>query len=229
MIQASLAGLAEYGSSPLRIQRDDIPVLIYSSLGLGLLLNSDVRLFAQLAQGDARKEWLNQSMPTVSTIGEGWSEALLVLLGYAAGNDRLSRTSGTALESLVVTAVFAEGLKLAAWSNRPSQNDQQHRFFAYDQSSQGMPSGHTFSAFALAEVYGSEYGRFIPYTLAAIIGYSRIYNQAHWPSDVFAGAGLGILAGSQAQRLAHAHGAPVLRLSATETGNTPVLSAELNF
>jgi membrane-associated phospholipid phosphatase len=229
ILQASLQGLAEFGSSPWRIQKSDVPVLAFSAMGLGLLLGNDVPLFRQLAKGDARKDWLDQSMPTVSNLGEGWIELSVILLGSALGNEKFSRTSGVALQSLVVAGVYTEALKFAAWSNRPYQDDTQHRFLAYDQKTMGMPSGHSFVAFAVAETYGAEYGRFFPYSVAALIAYSRIYNQAHWPSDVFVGSGLGILAGMQARRQAEAHGAPALRFSLIETHNTPTLVAELPF
>jgi membrane-associated phospholipid phosphatase len=229
ILQASLEGLAEFGRSPLRIQKSDVPVLTFSAMGLGLLLSNDVAILKHLAQGDARRDWLDQSMPTVSNIGEGWIEVSVILLGSALGNERFTRTSGVALQSLVVAGVYTEVLKFAAWSNRPYQDDTQHRFLAYDQKTMGMPSGHSFAAFAVAEVYGAEYGRFFPYSVAALIAYSRIYNQAHWPSDVFVGSGLGILAGMQSRRLAEAHGAPALRFSLIETHATPTLVAELPF
>jgi membrane-associated phospholipid phosphatase len=61
-----------------------------------------------------------------------------------------------------------------------------------------FPSGHTITAFALADVFVERYPehRWIPwvaYGLAATVGFSRLTLQAHFPSDVFAGAALGIL------------------------------------
>ena len=62
-----------------------------------------------------------------------------------------------------------------------------------------FPSGHTFSATAAAEILRREYGEEYPwiavagYTVAAVVGAMRIYNNRHWVGDVLAGAGLGIL------------------------------------
>ena len=62
-----------------------------------------------------------------------------------------------------------------------------------------FPSGHTFSATAAAELLRREYGEDYPwiavagYTVAALVGAMRIYNNRHWVGDVAAGAGLGIL------------------------------------
>jgi undecaprenyl-diphosphatase len=57
-----------------------------------------------------------------------------------------------------------------------------------------FPSGHALTSFAAATVLA----RFVPrlrvpfFVLAAAIAYSRVYNGVHWPSDVLAGAGLGV-------------------------------------
>ena len=144
-------------------------------------------------------------------------------------NERLSKTSAVAMQGLAVAAVYSQVFKFAAWSNRPSQDDQSHRFFAYDQSTQGMPSGHSFSAFTLAEIYGAEYGRVLPYTLAGVIAYSRVYNRAHWPSDVFAGAVLGIIAGVQTRNLAEHQGAPRMRFSLMPKDDGAEVSTGIKF
>ncbi|HEV2492452.1 MAG TPA: phosphatase PAP2 family protein [Terriglobia bacterium] len=68
-----------------------------------------------------------------------------------------------------------------------------------------FPSGHVIGAFALATVFAERYGprrneqgtsrrRWVPwvaYGLASLVGFSRITQQSHFPSDVFAGAALG--------------------------------------
>lgn len=62
-----------------------------------------------------------------------------------------------------------------------------------------FPSGHTFTAFAGAEIIRREYGEEYPwmavagYAFAITIGAMRVYNNRHWLGDVCAGAGLGIL------------------------------------
>ena len=62
-----------------------------------------------------------------------------------------------------------------------------------------FPSGHTAIAFAAAEVLRREYADVSPwigvggYLFAVGTGFMRMYNNAHWLSDVLGGAGLGIL------------------------------------
>lgn len=60
----------------------------------------------------------------------------------------------------------------------------------------GFPSGHTVAAFSIATVFAERYHRhrWVPwaaYGLAGLVGFSRITLQAHFPSDVFAGAVIG--------------------------------------
>lgn len=59
-----------------------------------------------------------------------------------------------------------------------------------------FPSGHAIAAFSVATVLANRYHehRWVPwvaYGLAGLVGFSRIPLQAHFPSDVFAGAALG--------------------------------------
>jgi undecaprenyl-diphosphatase len=228
-LSASLQGLEDFGSSPLRLQGHDLLWLLPSAVGLGAVLNNDVPLYDRLATGDARKDWLDHSMPAVSALGDGLIEFSATALAAKLGDERLARTSATAMHGLVVVAVYGEALKLAAWSNRPYIDDSAHRFFDYAQDSQGMPSGHSFSAFCVAEVYGAEYGRAIPYALASLVAYSRIYNQAHWPSDVFAGSVLGIIAGVQARHEDAAQGPARVHFSVLAQAGAPLLVAHVAY
>lgn len=62
-----------------------------------------------------------------------------------------------------------------------------------------FPSGHTATAFVSAELVRHYYRDASPlygiaaYTIAATVGFGRIYNNKHWFGDVVCGAGIGIL------------------------------------
>lgn len=61
-----------------------------------------------------------------------------------------------------------------------------------------FPSGHTVFAFIWASVLWQQAKRpwgYIAAVMAVLIAFSRIYLFVHWPSDVIAGAALGVLCG----------------------------------
>jgi undecaprenyl-diphosphatase len=77
-----------------------------------------------------------------------------------------------------------------------------------------FPSGHTSAAFATATVLARELDAKHPaekwlvnsvlFGGATFIGFSRVYDRQHWPSDVVAGAALGSITGYEV--IAHARG-----------------------
>jgi membrane-associated phospholipid phosphatase len=223
--------LEAYPLSPLHWDGEDWLWAGGAGAAIAVTWNNDLPLYRAVATGDARRAWLDHSMPAVSALGDGLMEFGFTALAAKLGGPRLAGTSAVAVQALCVVAVYSEVFKYAAWSNRPYQDDTQHRLWYFSQSTQGMPSGHTFSAFAVAEVYGADYGRWWTYPVACLIAYSRVYNQAHWPSDVVAGAALGIAAGVQARHQAHAEGEPSLRFSLgpSPSGQTPLMVAHVAF
>ena len=80
---------------------------------------------------------------------------------------------------------------------------------------QSFPSGHTSAAFAAASVVTSESQRWWPhetwvvastmYGGASLVALSRMYNNAHWASDVVLGAAIGTFSGIKVVRYSHGH------------------------
>jgi undecaprenyl-diphosphatase len=82
-----------------------------------------------------------------------------------------------------------------------------------------FPSGHTAGSFAAATALASFYPRDRSLLLftASAVGVSRVYLGHHFPSDVVVGAGMGMVLGSLAARLARlGSGQPVNPLSRGE-------------
>ena len=90
-------------------------------------------------------------------------------------------------EVFLVTAAWTTAIKYPTHRRRP--NGANYLSF---------PSGHTSNAFAWATVAAHHYGWKLglpSYLLAGAIGVGRMEKNAHWLSDVLAGATLGILVG----------------------------------
>ena len=71
-----------------------------------------------------------------------------------------------------------------------------------------FPSGHTTVSFAIATVFATEYRDkpivpIVAYSLATLVGVSRISENQHWTTDVFTGAAIGYLSGKQAVKNFH--------------------------
>ena len=80
---------------------------------------------------------------------------------------------------------------------------------------QSFPSGHASAAFAAAATVTSESQRWWPHEMwlvapvmyggATLVGLSRMYNNAHWASDVVLGAAIGTFSGIKVVRYNHGH------------------------
>lgn len=120
--------------------------------------------------------------------------AAIIGVGLLAHNPSLTRSGARVGGSLIVGSVIAEALKEILGRARPYQGPSQTGFKPFSGWA-SMPSGHTMAAFALATSLSDEIHRGWAtaglYTLAAGTGASRIVLDAHWVSDVVAGALIG--------------------------------------
>ncbi|MES2830046.1 MAG: phosphatase PAP2 family protein [Bacteroidota bacterium] len=111
----------------------------------------------------------------------------LDFLGVKAKNNMADRTIMLAT-SLVVASASVGALKIIVGRTRPNSLNNV-----------SFPSGHTALAFMTAEFLNQEYKdhsvwySISGYAMATGTGILRLYNNAHWVSDVVAGAGFGIL------------------------------------
>ena len=103
------------------------------------------------------------------------------------GKNNLGNCTAILIKTVVFNQVLTGTLKSAFNEERP--NGGEHSF----------PSGHTSIAFALAEFMHREYGgksvwySVGAYSCATTVGLMRVAKNAHWISDVIAGAGIGML------------------------------------
>jgi membrane-associated phospholipid phosphatase len=110
------------------------------------------------------------------------------LLGVKAKNHWFDQSKNLAI-SIIVTDFITFKLKNHIYKIRPNGSSD----------GQSFPSAHTSSAFTNATVLFEEFKGTSPllaysgYAFATTTGALRIMNNAHWLSDVVAGAGIGFL------------------------------------
>lgn len=111
----------------------------------------------------------------------------LSLLGADAKHNYVDRTLELAV-SYIAVGVMVNAIKYTVREPRPDGS-----------ANNSFPSGHTATTFMGAELVRIEYGDESPwysvgaYAVATTVGVLRVYNERHWFTDVFAGAGVGIL------------------------------------
>ena len=122
----------------------------------------------------------------------------LYVLGKGSGRDT-AKVSLTALANAAVATTLLKGL---AGKERPSQSGGQVRYRGPGIGDASFPSGHTAAATAVACVLAHDYPgqRWLWYGLAGAVAYSRIASGQYFASDVFFGAGIGIVSAEGALR-----------------------------
>lgn len=178
------------------------------------LLQYDRELFYAVNHG-LNHPWLDPVMWLITSLGLGWVQLLAVLVAtlFVARRQAVGVRGRSAWRAVFLPALVAflgsgltvQLLKRAVPRLRPSNLPD--ALVAPDERifHNSFPSGHTATAFALAfwlflQLYRTRhrlwgYGALL---LAGLVGLSRIYRGVHYPSDVLAGALIGVLWGAVA-------------------------------
>ncbi|VAW25076.1 hypothetical protein MNBD_BACTEROID01-819 [hydrothermal vent metagenome] len=137
-------------------------------------------------------------------LGSKYSVALggvFYLVGGIGKNSRMRSTGLLVIESYLASGFLVNIAKRAIGRQRPDKWGI-NTPYGWNGPFQGtsFPSGHTTSAFSVATIFALQYKdtKWVPlvaYGLAGLAGISRVYENRHWASDVFAGAILGTVIG----------------------------------
>lgn len=202
----------------------DLVVAGAFTLGTVALAPLDRHVTIQL-QKPARQS--NRLMKTSATVfrllgqpGGLFTAAGIYLIGRADGQQKTQELGLHTMAAIALAGGEAGAIKMIAGRARPFASLDNAANFGFlrglrDDKYRSFPSGHTASAFAFAAAVSSETQRWWPstrwvigpilYSGATLTGMSRIYNEAHWASDVMAGAALGTLTGIKVVRYEHSH------------------------
>lgn len=167
--------------------------------------------------------WVNRASPLISEMGSTWGIGSVIAFGAvnaSCRNKKGVQTSLLATQAMITSSFWLHLVKQIGGRERPgaeyyynrtgggrwygplAQFDRSLALEKPEASFNSFPSGHTATAFSIATVFASQYRdtKAIPvisYSLATLVGISRLTENKHWSSDVFAGALIGYLCGKQ--------------------------------
>lgn len=168
-------------------------------------------------------------------------------VGRITGHREVADLGLHGMEAVVLSGTAGALIKGLAGRARPNvAGDSNPRDFRFGRgfgknAYSSFPSGHTTAAFAAASVVTSEAQRWWPrgvwvvaplmYGGATMVGLSRMYNNAHWASDVALGAAIGTFSGIKVVRYSHGHSDNIVDrwLLGTEIALTPFGDAVIGW
>ncbi|MBS1741702.1 MAG: phosphatase PAP2 family protein [Bacteroidetes bacterium] len=147
---------------------------------------------------------------------EVFTLAAFGLYGVITKNEKVKTTTLLATQAVITATLVETVVKVISGRRRPNfygDNEEAEPKFTgpFGNVSHGpsgrrtnssFPSGHTTVAFAVSTVFAVEYRDkpvipIIAYSMATLMGVSRITENKHWASDVLVGAALGYITGKQ--------------------------------
>ena len=214
-------------------KHDSMPAKVWTSTDTWLAAGFVVGVAAAMPFDEKVAAW-SQSPSQASTASGGavkffnnygGSGVLILSVGTygvarIAGSRPWSEIGLRATEAIVLSGGVSAVLEGVIGRQRPYVNIDNSHYYAFgkgfgNDAYASMPSGHTTAAFAFAASVTDEVHYYWPkntwwvatltYGSAAMVGMARIYSNAHWTSDVIAGAGVGTLSGLVVTRWHRVH------------------------
>jgi undecaprenyl-diphosphatase len=158
--------------------------------------NWDINLLKPINQRETnlKNRYLEGCASSTSLVSMA-APASTLLLGFAKKDKALQRDGWFMAGGLVLTGGITYGIKRLV--NRPRPFDKYALIVKRDDESGGrsFPSGHTTAAFYTATAMSLQYKKWyvtVPaFVFAGSVGWARMYQGVHYPSDVLAGIVIG--------------------------------------
>ncbi len=138
--------------------------------------------------------WLDRIMYFITNFGGAIFNTIISCILILFGSGKIRYLGIELLVALMFSQFFVQILKRTLGRQRPYKVLNDINTFGIEMKDYSFPSGHTTASFCMAVVISINYPQMLPFTVlfAVLIGISRIYLGVHFPSDVLAGAVLGI-------------------------------------
>jgi membrane-associated phospholipid phosphatase len=190
----------EVFTAPARWDTRDWMVLGGIAAGIGTVAAFDKDI--EHAIRGARNNTVTSIFDNVQPLGNEYAIGIVGSFYIYGEIFKDPRAKTTALDSIAATAIASgivtNSFKYVIGRGRPTDGHGAYNFQPFS-GQDSFSSGHTTEAFALASVISEHYDSLwvqVPaYGLASAVGYARLNNNRHWPSDVLAGAVIGTFVG----------------------------------
>ena len=222
-VPSLLHNLGYQATFPFRMKGKDF-IYLGGTAGITLiLLQFDKEIEDHFRPVEARNPFLEDVLPHFTELGDYYG--YMLLFGYGTYTVAFHKYRGFRTALLASQAAISAGMwtrvgKILSGRMRPVQTygdpeyNSDHWFGPFAQFKSkynskrniagfdAFPSGHTAAIFSMATVFSEQYRdqRAVPivmYSIAGLVGVSRIIEHQHWASDVFLGGVIGYLCGKQ--------------------------------
>ncbi len=223
IIESLGQNLVIQASSPFRMNDDE---LLWAAGGLaitGTLIYYDEdidKVFKPIRSNNPSIKEASEYLTQLGGTPIFLSTIAYIGYSYIWNDTKGKKNSAMLTEALVTSGVWVQLGKLLSARERPSAKYQYSRFpggywyplktivtrpWVSDAQHDAFPAGHSQTAFAIATVFAEQYNEnyvvpILAYTLASVVGITRMIEHTHWASDVFVGSALGYLCGKQVVR-----------------------------
>ena len=211
---------------PLRMKGNHLFILAGTAAITFSLIKFDQEIEDYFKPIKEKNPFISQVSPHLTELGDYYGYIFLV--GYscysvAFHKYKAFRTSLLASQAAITAGLWIRTIKTMTGRMRPgaTYNDpsfnSDHWFGPFSQFNSSynknrsiaafdaFPSGHTGAIFAMATVFSEQYKEYkaVPitlYSIAGLVGVTRLIEHEHWASDVFLGAVMGYFCGKQIVR-----------------------------
>jgi membrane-associated phospholipid phosphatase len=173
-----------------------ILLILFALVTLSLIWSAGSRLDARiftLFNMRGYPKWLDRLMWVITQLGNMLTALIAALLFYIL-NDR--RLAVVIIFGTLTLWLMVEIIKALSKRERPFLTLDKTRVIGWREKGDSFPSGHTTQIFFLMTLFVLHFDLGMAetvalYTVAALVGFTRIYVGAHYPRDVLAGMVLG--------------------------------------
>lgn len=187
-------------TSPARWEETEWHTAGWASLAVvGTALVVDRPLRDEMRRHSGNNSFITQVERFGSQYAAGVVGGFYVVGAFTGNNTAVQVAQDGIAASLIASGIVTPTIKLLAGRSRPRAGEDIYNFKPFSDANSSFPSGHTTEAFALASVIANHYDETwvtcASYSIAGLVGLARTYHQAHFASDVVAGAMIGTLVG----------------------------------